>query len=874
LRQRLIDQLNIGVQLKLTLVSAPAGYGKTTLLSSWLRETNVPSAWLSLDEGDNNPLYFLQYFITALQRLIPAIDANLLGMLQGVQPIPFDPFINLLINEITKQPAPFVLILDDFHLIHSQPTLDLVAYLLERMPAHMHLVLLTRTDPPLPLSRLRVRNQMMDIRVDRLRFTLDEVAVFLNEVMGLKLSADDIATMEARTEGWVAGLQLAALSMQGSKDIRAFITAFAGSHHYIMDYLVGEVLNEQSGSVRSFLLQTSILDRLCGPLCEAVIDVDDGEGGDGQEMLQALEQMNLFVTPLDDERRWYRFHNLFADVLNRHLEKGFPQRIPELHRRASRWYEHNGFIPEAIQHALAAGDQDRAAHLIEQNGGHLLMRGEVVTLLKWLETVESYVHGRPWLAILKAWALILSGHLERVERTLQAAETLVSSLETKSTVKIRIMLGSLAAARAQWASMQAEADLAAEFAQQALAYLPENNPFSNSIRGVTTVILGDISSMKGNLKEARHAYEEAVRIGRITDNVYLSIITTINLADVLVELGELHLAGRLYSEILKIAVRPDGSRSPWAGRAYAGLSKVLYERNDLETAIQYACQAIELCQQWEDFDLLVEGYTILMRLEHRRANPDKAKEAILAIEQLAGEHPFSPGRSIWLSSCLARFWIDQGNLETASRFIQASNISIGDEISYLCEPAYFVLLRLLLARGDYDISQALSQRLLQKAEAATRTGRIIEVLVLQALILQGKKDLDQALAVLEKALSLAQPQGYARTFLDEGEPMAKLLYLAKSRLIEKEYATDLLSAMGKATSKIQPSAQLLIEPLSLRELEVLALIESGYSNQEIADKLVISITTVKRHISNIYAKLGVKSRTQAISIGRELRLIA
>lgn len=873
-RRRLLDQLNTIDQFKLTLVSAPAGYGKTTLISNWLRETSLPAAWLSLDEGDNDPISFLQYFITALQGIIPSIESSLLGMLQGVRPVPYNVLLSLLINQVTDHTTPFILILDDFQLIHAQPVLEVVSFLLERMPPHMHLVVLTRSDPPLPLSRMRSRNQIMDIRIDQLRFTPDEVDIFMNEVMGLQLSTDDISIMETRTEGWAAGLQLAALSIQGSKDIHAFINAFAGSHYYIMDYLIGEVLDVQPESIRSFLLQTSILSRLCGSLCNAVVEVGDRERVDGQELLEALEHLNLFIIPLDDERRWYRYHRLFADVLNRYLEKVFPHRIPELHRRASRWYEHHGFISEAIQHTVMAGDQDRAAYLIEQNGGHLLMRGEAVTLLKWLEAVESYVHGRPWLVILKAWGLILSGQLERVEQTLRAAEHLVSSIETKSTVKIKIMLGSLAAARALWANTQGETELAAGFARQALGYLPDSNPFSCNIRSVTTVILGDIYWRNGKLKEARQAYEKAVCIGRTVDNAYLSIITTTNLADVLMELGEIHLACRLYSEVLDLANRPGSTKSPWVGRVYARLSKVSYEWNNLETAMDYAHQCIELSQQWEDFDLLAEGYVMMARLEYAQDNPDKAKDALQAIERLVGEQLLPLERSIWVQSFLARLWLAQGNVKQASHFIEVNRISISDEIPYMQEPEYLILLRILLTRGEYDAAQMLSQRLLERAEATACVGRIIEVLGLQALIFQAKKDIDQALAILERALSLAQPAGYVRTFLDEGESMTKLLYLAKARQMGTGYAEDLLAAMGKFPVTVQyPTQQLLIEPLSPRELEVLALIESGCSNQEIADKLVISIPTVKRHISNIYAKLGVKSRTQAVSTGRELHLI-
>jgi len=922
LRPRLTIALSNALTRCLTLVSAPAGYGKTTLVSNWLqtltpgpsptegeKEVGVRAAWLSLDEGDNDPIRFLQYFLSALQKTVPTLGVDLMGVVQGMQPAQFDALMSLLVNEIAEGAAPFVLVLDDFHVICAQPILEMLAFLLEHMPPQMHLVLLSRTDLPLPLARLRARNQLVEIREDQLRFTLDEITVFLNEVMGLALSADDIMAMEARTEGWVAGLQLAALSMQGLTDLHRFVSAFTGSHYYIMDYLAEEVLKLQPERVRSFLLQTSILDRMCGPLCDAVSGISNqpgpcrdgaphGSGGagnqglssdlasshhlmpdppfpgsptpDAQPLLEYLERANLFLISLDDERYWYRYHHLFSDMLKRRLELLFPYQLPELHQRASQWYEQNGFISEAIQHALLAKDRHRATQLVEQNGCHLIMRGEVVTLLKWVEAVESHSRTHPWLAIQKAWALALTGRLEQVEPTLQAAEHIISSLEP--TIEVRIMLGTMAAARAHAANLQGEPRLAADFARQALEFLPDSDPFSRSIRSVATSVLGDASWMSGKLEEAEHAYTQALHISRLADNVHIAIITSSALADILVQRGRLHQASRIYSETLQMATRPDGQRSPLADRLYAGLSRVSYEWNRLEAAAQYAHECVELCRQWRNFDLLAVGYLMLARLGHAQGHPEQARAAMQAAQQLASEDRLTPRRSIWVKSALACLWVVHGNLERASHFVQQSGITSDDPVPYLRETEYLTLLRLLLAQGNQNAALALSGRLLQQAQATHHMGRVIEILVLQALAFQGKKELVQALAVLERAIALAQPEGYVRVFLDEGEPMAKLLYQARSHQMGSGYAAELLYVMGSASCTTKPPAQLLIEPLSQRELEVLKLIEAGHSNQEIAAKLVISIATVKRHISNIYAKLGVKSRTQAVSLGKELSL--
>ncbi len=544
-RPRLVDQINGGLDKTLILVSAPAGYGKTTLVSSWLSERKVSSAWLSLDAGDNDPVRFLQYLLTALLPAAPGIEHDLLGTLQGIRPAQFENLITLLVNELASNPDPFVLVLDDFHVIHSEEVLRIVSFLLEHLPHQMHLAILTRTDPPLPLSRLRARNRLLDIRADELRFAHDEIAAFLNDVMGLTLSARDLSAMEARTEGWIAGLQLAALSMQGCKDIHRFVSEFTGSHHHVMDYLAEEVLKAQPKKVGAFLLQTSVLDRLCGPLCEAVVDAAGPV--DGQATLEDLERMNLFVIPLDDERRWYRYHHLFADVLRKRLETQFPQLLPELHRRASRWYEQNGFTSEAIQQAIVASDQDRAAQLIEDNGCFLLMSGEVATLLDWTDAIEFESEARPWLAVQKAWALALTGNLDRVEPTLQVPERLLSPLEP--TPEVRTLQGTIAAARAHCANSRGDTQSAADYAQQALEKLPDCSSISRSIRSVATSILGDASWINGNLDDAARAYTEAIRIGREAGNLHMVIIANSNLAEVLMEQGQLHRAADTYNQI-------------------------------------------------------------------------------------------------------------------------------------------------------------------------------------------------------------------------------------------------------------------------------------------------------------------------------------
>jgi len=869
-RPRLVDLINSGLDRSLILVSAPAGYGKTTLISRWLKETKIRSAWLSLDDGDNDPIRFLQYVLAALRPIAPSIGDELPGMLQGPAPAQLTDVINLLANELAAVADSFVLVLDDLHLIRSEAVLRILAYLLLHLPQQMHLVLLTRTDPPLPLARLRVRGQLLDIRADQLRFTRAEMDAFLHGVMGLSLSAGDLSALEARTEGWIAGLQLAALSMQGCQDIHDFVSAFTGSHHYIMDYLVEEVLKLQPERVGAFLLRTSILDRLCGPLCEVVCGVDEVGTGDGQEVLEALEEMNLFTIPLDDARHWYRYHHLFADVLQKRLKSETPHLLPELHRRAGQWYEQNGLVAESVQQAIAAGDQGRAAQLVEQHGCTLLMSGEVATVLDWASAIEFDSESRPWLAILKAWALALTGDLDRVEPTLRVPEQLLSSLEPG--VEVRAMLGTMAAARAHCANARGDTHSAAEYAQQALKLLPDCTSICLGIASATTSILGDASWLHGDLEEATRAYTEAVRIGRSVGNLHMVIIASCNLADVLVELGQLRRASATYAQSLQMAVRPDGQRSPLAGQIYAGLARLSFEHDQLSDADQYLRRCVDLCQRWGDVGQEAVAFATLARLEQARGDREGTLRAMQRAEVLAREHPLSPRQAMQYRSELARLWLTQGDLERVGQFIQRGALAIDDEIPYQREPEYVVLLRARLAQGDAGAALALSERLLEQAKATGRMALVIEILILQAVAYQARKDTDHALTALAKALSLAQPEGYVRLFLDQGEAMTRLLYQARSRRLETGYSAELLSRVGGIPGATPPSMQLLIEPLTARELEVLRLIEAGRSNQEIADQLVISMSTVKRHISNIYGKLGVRSRTQAIAIGKGLRL--
>jgi LuxR family maltose regulon positive regulatory protein len=876
-RPRLIERLNEGLRLgrKLTLISAPAGFGKTTLLSSWSAacEPRKRVAWVSLDDGDNDPARFMAYVVAALQTIQETIGETVVAVLQSPQPLPVEAVLTGLINEIAEVPEPFVLVLDDYHAIHAAAIHDALSFLVDHLPSQMHLAIATRADPPLPIPRLRGRGWLNELYQSDLRFRSEEIAQFLHLVMGLKLSAEDVAALERRTEGWIAGLQMAALSMRGRDDMPGFVRAFTGSHRYILDYLSEEVLRGQSREVQTFLLQTAILDRLSGELCDAVIEASGP--GESQSVLEYLERSNLFVVPLDDERRWYRYHHLFADLLRQRLQRERRGLAPELHRRASTWYEQEGILFEAVNHALPAGDFEQAAELVEQAAQTATARGELVTLRGWLQALpDTVVHARPRLCLAHAWTLLVNEQHEMAEARLKETESACQALASQlQGLERQALLGEVTVIRANIARFQEDLPRAIELSRHALEQLPEANLF---LRGLAAANLGIVYRYRGDVQAAHQAYTEAWSISEQTHHVVTAVLALQGLAQLEVLKGHLRQAHAILQQALQFVAHRYGGRLlrvPAIGIVHIYMGELLREWNDLENAARYLLEGIELGKPFGAV-LLVEGYVSLARVRLAQGDRDSAEDALQQAEQHA--HRSKRVRSLsQVAGCRTRLWLspDRSNVSAAARWAQESLDHLEDELGYLRQAEYLALVRVFINLGKTDQALQLVARLQRAAEAAGRMGEVIEMLSLQALAYQSQGDEVRAMATLEQAISLAKPEGYVRTFIDEGESMARLLRQMLSRGIASNYVARLLAVFGEKDDSTSPAIDSLIEPLTERELEVLRLIVAGLSNPEIAQELVIAVSTVKSHVNHIYGKLGVKNRVEAVARTRALSLL-
>jgi LuxR family transcriptional regulator, maltose regulon positive regulatory protein len=890
-RPQLLARLAQGIGRGLTVVSTPAGFGKTTLLGEWVRRSRRPAAWLSLDAGDNDPARFWRYVAAALDQVRPGVAELVAPLLRGAQQPPLEAVATVISNELTvlSGDGAVGLVLDDYHLIEAPAVHASVALLLDRLPPGLRLVLTSRADPPLPLARLRGRGQLTELRERDLRFTLAETAAFLREATGLDLPAASVAALQDRTEGWAAGVQLAALSLQGHADPAGFVAGFSGSNRYILDYLTEEVLARQPEQVVRFLLETSILERLSGPLCDGVTG-----GTNSQQTLERIERANLFLIPLDEVRGWWRYHHLFADLLRARLEQTRPERVPELHREAAAWHEAHGFADDAIRHALAAGDPAWAARLVERHVEELLRRSEGATLGRWLSALPAEAVGsRARLCLAQAVAAVVGGQPEAVEPLLAAAEHASAaggeephqpSVGRALSVLANVP-ASIAFLRAEVARLRGDPEGAVAFDRQALEHLVEGDWLLGSQIAWNLAVADWLG---GRPERAEQALAEVVAARRAAGEGYLAVRVGCDLGQVQRARGRLGAALATYQLGLETAAEA-GLQLPHLGMAHVGLAEVLYERDELLAAHEHATQGVALCQQLAYTQPLATGLGLLARIRQAQGDPAGALEAIgqaqrvrLSPQVVALHNPVP----VWR----ARLLLARGEVAEAAQWTRARGLDATDEPSYAREGEYLVLARVLLGTHRPDQALGLLEGLHDLAVAQGRTGSVIEVRALQALALAAGGDQFAGLRALAEVLALAGPEGYVRVFVDEGAPIARLLgrltaaqrtgQAAPPGTVPPQYLDRLARAFQPGTAHAAPSATRLaagaaglVEPLSDRELQVLGLLAAGRSNQQIADELVVVLDTVKKHVSHIMDKLGAANRTQAVARARALGLL-
>jgi LuxR family transcriptional regulator, maltose regulon positive regulatory protein len=888
-RPRLLERLTEGAARELALVCAPAGFGKTALLADWARGSQRPVAWLSLDAGDNDPTRFWRYVVAALDQVRTRLGEQLTALLDP-PPRSFEAVVTALVNELAAGRDPIVLVLDDYHLVEAKPVHDSIGLLLGHLPPGLRLILASRSEPPLGLPRLRGGGQLMELRAADLRFTTEETAAVLHAALGTSLPEAAVAALAARTEGWAVGLQLAALSLRGRADPAGFVETFTGSHRYVLDYLTQEVLDRQPEQLVRFLLESSVLDRLSGPLCDAITGRSDS-----QQLLEQIERANLFLVPLDEVRGWWRYHQLFADLLQARLHQQQPERVPELHRAAASWCQQHGLADEAVHHALAAGDAAWAARLVGRHAQALLERGEGATLHQWLAALPpDVVRSQPRLCLAQAIIALIGGRQDEVEALLIQAERAFDVAEPPEPPAggtpsgLGNVAGMLAWLRAELAHRRGDADRTIQFAQQGLAVADANDRYLRHLLGwnlaVGTLLLGRVGEAEATLGEL------AADPWATGPHRYFAVHAQYMLAQVQRVQGRLGAALRSCRQGLELAMPAGGVAVPLAGVALVGLAEVLRERGELDAALDHATEGVALCRQLAYGGWLVTGLATFARVRQAQGDQAGALAVIDEAEQAVPNPEVIVGLILPIAVQRARLLLALGQVAQAARWARQRGLGVEDEPSYAREREYLVLARVLLAEQTPEPALRLLERLHDLAAAQGRVGSVLEIQALQALALQGVGDQVGALAALAEALTLGRQEGYVQVFVDEGAPMAGLLRklavaAAKGQVVATAqlpgpYLDRLLGAFEQAGLPVLPRPRPggvalagLALPLSGRELEVLQLLAAGSSNQAIAEELVVTLATVKSHVTHIFDKLGVANRTQAVTRAGQLGLL-
>jgi LuxR family maltose regulon positive regulatory protein len=894
LRLRLADQLDQGLARTLTLVCAPAGFGKTSVLADWSQRHAPRVGWLSLDAGDNDPVRFWGHIAAALDQVRPGI-AERAAPLLGSAPTSYEGLVTTVVNELAGEPDDVVLLLDDYHVIDTGSVHESLVFLVEHAPPQLHVVLASRADPQFPLARLRAQGELSELRAADLRFTVEEAAGLLREAVGPDVSLPDaaVAAVATRTEGWAVGLQLAVLSLRDQADVAAFLESFSGSHRYVLDYLTDEVLEGQPEPVRKFLLETAVLERLSGPLCDAVTDRTDS-----QAMLEAIERANLFLVPLDEVRGWWRYHQLFTDLLQVRLHQDQPDRVPQLHHAAASWHEEQGFVDGAVHHAAAAGELTWVAGLIEQHFDELVLTGETATVQRWLATLPAeLVRSRPRLCLAQAFMAISGRDVDAIGPPLDAAERALASAPGvrdepfepsvgRAASRLANVPAGIAAVRAFLPYLGGDADRIVELASRTFIELDEGEWMLESI---TRQQLAVAEWLRGRLDEAEHAFGTVVAQLRAGGERRQAAWGCHYLGQVHRARGHPDAALSAYEQALEITTRPGQPPLPAAGIAYVGMAEVAYLRGELGTALQHVTEGIALCRHFVPLIPLATGLATLAWIRHTEGDAPGARDAIDEAEHVAP----GPGLADLLNPApaqWARLLLAQGNVDAVARWTTERALRADDEPAHAREPAYLVLARVLLAQHQPAQALALLGRLYAAASAQGRIGNVIEIQALRALALSADGDESEAVATLTAALKLAHSQGCVRVFVDEGAAMAALVgkLLAGQRAehagvpdLPVDYLGRLVRAFTQDAPRTHPGAAAsttpvsdLVTQLSERELDVLRLLAAGEQNQEIADELYLALNTVKKHVTHIFEKLGAANRTEAAARARELGLLA
>ena len=879
-RARLLSKLNAGRKGKLTLVAAPAGFGKTTLVAAWLQQTGVAVAWLSLDAGDNDPHRFVLYLVEALQRAAPSMGQEARTLLRLPQAPPVEHLLTALLNDLAATPHDLILVLDDYHVIDAQPVHAALTFLLDHLPPQLHLVMTSRANPPLPLSRLRGQGKVAELRAAEIRFTLDEAIDFFQQFTHLALARSDLFTLAERTEGWIVGLQLAAISLEQRADAASFIQNFSGSNRFILDYLIEEVLEQRPPEIQTFLLYTSILDRMCAPLCAAVMG--DAASHTPQGTLQQLEQANLFITPLDDERYWYRYHHLFAEVLRQQLRHASPEMVAMLHQRASIWFEAQGLIDEAIAHARSANDLPRVTLLVEQEVQSLIMRGYFDNAIRWMGTLPpSLIGTRPRLSLTQAWLRLLEIPIGDVEASVRQAEHAWSQLGDQGEAALADFRGEVAAVRALLAGYAGQHERAVALAQEAFQQISLDNYF---VRSTVAYMLISLDPSIRDWESTRHTFQSVIANARAGSNVVIASGASYDFAMLQAEHGDLQAAYQGLQEAETFA-RSQPNLWPWSivDSARIGMGQLFYEWGDLEGAQRLLLEGVELATQRRNLHLIIDGYITLAWVFSAQGESALAQDALRQAFELAPKSTL-PHTPLLIMATQLRFWIAQGDSERATVWAAENGLALDAESdpSGGNELRTLTLVRLLLVQDTGQDKEGIEQALalLKQLEGAAQgwRGRLVRILLLQSHALAKLGRASEANKSLQQALALGEAAGYLRRVVDEGAWVATHL----AQRPPTPYGDQLLAAFGQrampVTEIATPSNKALthpslVEPISERELEVIRLVVAGASNKEIADQLIITVGTVKNHMSNILGKLGVRNRWEVRDRVGELGLL-